>query len=491
LPPSDLERREHENKTLVTAAVLMFTLALTAGLLPVFVHPSLVYPDEIFQSTEQAHRLVYGTGLVPWEFVYGARSWFLPGIIAGFMEFARIFGDGPAYYLPIIGVAFATLGASSALCAFLWGHRFHGLWGGLLAGTLASMWIDLAYFGPRALSEVAAAHVLVIGLYLMAPGYQVSARQRLMIAGFLLGLAAMLWIQLAPAVVLIALWPAGEWRRNLTPLALGGLSAFLLFGLLDWATWSYPWESLYRNLALDPFHGVEGVSGAEPWYFYFVLLIAYWSLPFAVMIAVLAYLGALSERRIALAGLLLLLVFSLPGEKEYRFVYPSILLLVISAGIGAGYLLERFSGNTKPYLLALPMLVAIVLIPVVLLRSSNYRELFTRDDAVIDASIEVSKLNNVCGIELSGIPWFWSGGYTLMHQKAPIYWFDRGNDFAAHQDAFNTVIALGDVPAPFEKKTCFGAVCLAQRPGNCTPVAMQPTEIPAGIPAGMTPELKP
>jgi len=242
---------------------------------------------------------------------------------------------------------------------------------------------------------------------------------------------------------------------------------------------------------LNGLQGLSGEWGVDPWYYYFVLLVAYWTVPFAVMMAVLAYLGALREKRIALAGLAVLLVHSLVGHKEYRFIYPAILLLVISAGIGAGNLLERVSRNTKPFLLALPALVVIVLIPVVLLRSVSYRELFARDDAVMETSIEASKLNNVCGIELSGIPWFWSGGYTLIHQNAPIYWFAAGNDLAAHQDAFNTVIALGDVPEHFEKKTCFGAICLAQRAGSCVPLAMQPTEIPAGIPAGMTPELKP
>jgi len=157
LPISNFERREYERKTLATAATVVFTLALTARLLPVFIYPSLNYPDEIFQSVEQAHRLVYGNGLVPWEFVYGTRSWFLPGVLAGLMEFARLFGPGPAYYLPIVGAVLAALGASSALCAFLWGQRFYGYWGGILAGTFTAMWIDLAYFGPRPLSEVVAA----------------------------------------------------------------------------------------------------------------------------------------------------------------------------------------------------------------------------------------------------------------------------------------------------------------------------------------------
>jgi len=488
LPISESERREHERKTLVTAAVLIYALALTARLLPVFVAPSLNFPDEIFQSTEQAHRLVYGTGLVPWEFAYGTRSWFLPGAIAGLMELARLFGPGPAVYLPAIGLALAALGASSALCAFLWGQRFYGLWGGVLAGAFTALWIDLAYFSPRALSEVVAAHVLVIGLYLLAPGHAVSDKRRLMLAGFLLGFAAMLRIQLAPAVALIALWPEGAWRRNLAPLALGGFAAFLLFGLLDWATWSYPWESLYRNVALNLFYDVSGFWGTEPWYAYVDLAVGYWTAPFAIL--VLARFGAYREKRIALAALAIFAVHSAIGHKEWRFIYPAIVLTAISAGIGAGFLLDRFGRNAKPVLLAVPALVAMVLIPAGLLRTANYRELFSRDGAVMQAAVEVSKLSDVCGIELLGIPWWWSGGYTLMHQNAPLYWLESGQDFAAHQDAFNTVIAAGEAPAPFVKKACFGAVCVAQRPGGCQPYPMQKPAGPGGIPAFMTPELK-
>ena len=40
------------------------------------------WPDEVHQSLEQAHRLVFGYGFVPWEYQLGARSWILPGLLA-------------------------------------------------------------------------------------------------------------------------------------------------------------------------------------------------------------------------------------------------------------------------------------------------------------------------------------------------------------------------------------------------------------------------
>ena len=67
---------------------------------------------------------------------------------------------------------------------------------------------------------------------------------------------------------------------------------------------------------------------------------------------------------------------------------------------------------------------------------------------------------------------------------------EQPSHFAAHQDAFNTVIALGEAPAPFAKTACFGAVCVAQRPGSCVPYPMQKPAGPTGIPASMAPELK-
>jgi hypothetical protein len=151
------------------AGTAVFAVAFAARLLPVFAFPGINHPDEVFQTMEQAHRLVFGNGLVPWEFVYGTRSWVLPGALAGLMMIASQFCHGPSCYMPIIGSALAALGAASALCGFLWGRRFFGTAGGVIAGIFAAIWIDAVYFGPRTLSDSVAAHVLVIGLYANTP----------------------------------------------------------------------------------------------------------------------------------------------------------------------------------------------------------------------------------------------------------------------------------------------------------------------------------
>jgi phosphatidylinositol glycan class B len=46
----------------------VFVMAFAARLLPVLVFPGIHHADEAFQTVEQAHRVVFGYGLVPWEF---------------------------------------------------------------------------------------------------------------------------------------------------------------------------------------------------------------------------------------------------------------------------------------------------------------------------------------------------------------------------------------------------------------------------------------
>lgn len=481
------------NPALIAGAAI-YLVAFALRLLPVFVYPAINFPDEIFQAIEPAHRLVYGTGLVPWEFLYGTRSWVLPGFIAGVMRAAQIFGDGPAVYMPAIGAVFAALGAGSAVCAFLWGRRLYGLWGGIIAGVLTACWVDAVYFGPRTLSEVVAAHVLVIGLYLFAPGHAVQARSRLAMAGFLLGLAVLLRIQIAPAVAFVALWP---WRnatplpRRVWPLIAGGAAALALFGAVDAATWGWPLESLWRNVEINLFDRVSSDFGVMPWYAYVDIVLHYWG-ALAIALLVLARLGALRLPQVAVLALIVVMLHSAVGHKEFRFIYPALLLTVIAAGLGLaqivewiadGFALRGMSAAAALRAAAMPMLLLAVLTPAALAFTPQYRELWTREANVVRADHIVARLTNVCGVEFYGVPWFLSGGYSLVHQNAPLYWIADAAGFTTHHDAFNTVVASQALPANsgFTSVHCMHDVCVAQRPGPCAPLPMAPLDQPPGL----------
>ena len=123
-------------------------VAIALRLIPIVFVPSMVWGDEIFQGSEQAHRLVFGGGLVPWEFQLGMRSWLLPGAIGGLMELSRLAGDGPDYYLPMIAIAFAALAAIPVVCCFLWGRRLFGPPGGWIAATAVVVAPELSVIEP-------------------------------------------------------------------------------------------------------------------------------------------------------------------------------------------------------------------------------------------------------------------------------------------------------------------------------------------------------
>src|ERR1051325_3783137 len=113
--------------------VVLVMVAVGLRLVPIIVEPSLNWGDEIFQTLEPAHRLVYGYGLVTWEFQLGMRSWLLPGFVAGIIGAARGLTAGGGGWLCGVAVALAILASAPVVCCFLWGQRWYGLGGAIVA----------------------------------------------------------------------------------------------------------------------------------------------------------------------------------------------------------------------------------------------------------------------------------------------------------------------------------------------------------------------
>src|ERR671933_307798 len=80
----------------------------------------IFWPDEIYQSLEPAHRLVFGYGVISWEFELGARSWALPGFVALLLKASAMAGlSDPRSYLTVVRVAFCMVGLATACTTFL------------------------------------------------------------------------------------------------------------------------------------------------------------------------------------------------------------------------------------------------------------------------------------------------------------------------------------------------------------------------------------
>jgi GPI mannosyltransferase 3 len=482
-----LPRRVSEE---LVAGAFVFLVAFGVRLLPVFAFPGINHQDEIFQSIEQAHRLVYGTGLVPWEFVYGTRSWVFPGVLAGLMYLASLFGDGPGFYIPVIGCAMAALGAGAVLCAFLWGKRLLGISGGIIAGFFTAVWIDNVYFGPRTLSGVVAAHLLVIGLYAGVPANPSTATwRRAAAAGSLLILAGSIRVQLMPAIVLVGLWILFTGLREHKLVFIGsGVLAGLLYGGVDAFTWGYPFESLWRNIIANLYYNIQGAFGERVWDWYPAIMADYW-IGLAPLVLLTCLIGAWKLPQPLVMAAIIGLSYTIVPHKEFRFIYPAILLATIDSGLGlacialwvseglvsGGLNRRRAVFSTSVITLAIICLAQLALAH----NSPKYQALWARggDPARMDRYVE--ELGSVCGIGLrlsTHEDWDWglTGGYALLHRAVPLYWATRTMPLDRYAPAFNTLIyRRGEALAQgYATLKCFGGQCVAQRHGSCSPLPM-------------------
>jgi phosphatidylinositol glycan class B len=488
-----------ERPWVFTALLCLVLLAVALRLVPVLFVPSLDWDDEIFQAAEPAHRLVYGYGIVPWEFQLGARSWLLPGAIAGLMELSRLFGDGPAYYLPVIDVAFALLGTAPVVCCFLWARRWYGPIPALAAAAAVAMAPELVYFGARLLTEVAAAHILIIGCWLLDPGYPVTSRRRLFVAGLLFGLACLLRIHLAPAAAVIAIWSMWrDWRPRLWPLLSGALIAIAFGAMLDWATLGYPLASLGRSLLYNLVYGVGSEFGTWPWDYYLLAELSIW--PPALVLAAVAVFGARRLPALLIAAAVIVAVHSAIPHKEYRFVYPAAVLLIVVAGIGVAQLVDwgarRLARRGLRAGFAAAASAALVLaywgLTAAEVWTSGFAQLRQRGHDNLLAEAFAARLPALCGLGLygttPGFDWTVYGGYTYLHRPVPMYSPKDAADLAATAPAFDTLLYTAPPPAElgFVTIACFGKTCVARRAGGCAAQPMAAMPFPQGV-AGLQP----
>ena len=120
---------------------------------------------------------------------------------------------------------------------------------------------------------------------------------------------------------------------------LFALSIGLLYGAVDGFTWSYPFESLWRNVTANLYYGIQTEYGVFPWYWYLSAVVEYWT-GLAAAMSALCLIGAVRLPQPFVAAGLIALTYSLFGHKELRFIYPAVLLAVIVSGVGLAQLVS-------------------------------------------------------------------------------------------------------------------------------------------------------
>jgi len=485
------------------ACVLLAALAVRLWV--VSTHTYVVWPDETFQYLEPAHRLVFGSGVITWEFLDGIRSWFLPGILAGVMWLTSQVTPEPLAYVVAARILCVVASLSVPFVGFQLALRRGGPVPAILAGLMGALASQTVYFAPVIMTEPMATDAALLAIWLGdgAP----ESRRRLWAAGLLFGLAASLRYQFAPVLALAALVQHGRRPRDLGVVAAGGmLVVTAILGGLDWLTWGVPFQSVWLNYLRNATQGVSDAMGTEPWYFY----AAYWLVAWGAVAVPLILAAVIGGVRIPVLGVVVvgtIALHSLVPHKEPRFVFLATACLPMLAGAGLGWLMQRVP-RLRPPAVGVPMAAGLAALLAGYTAFASYGraepiDIWHRQRSLLQATAAARRVPGACGLAVRS-PWLYhTGGYTYWHRAAPIYYqtWDAaqvaphsafrlrlknvlagkevpqypGAALAGHADLFNVMIgAPTDALPGFADTGCFGAgskddptYCVFVRAGGC------------------------
>ena len=445
--------------------------------------PHLIWADEIYQVVEPAHRLVYGTGIVAWEYVVGMRSWLFPGAIAGVLWLGRLFGTDPAFKLLPVQLFMVLCSMIPVAVAWRWGERLDGVRGGVIAGGFVALWVDLVDFSAHPLSDVIAGDVLMAALYAAFPLCTHPGPRRLALAGALFGLTFVLRIQLGPALLVAAIFACRRSLRAWGAIILGGAGVVLAAGMLDWMTLGAPFRSIWLNLWLNIAKGVSSDYGTMPAGYFLVAPILFWG--FIPALAVFAQFVIAGRRFPALAAVVIVIFLTqtIIPHKEWRFIFPALPLLIALCGLAT--ILEikdlRMNWASAPSSNALTggALAIWFLLSLAVAMAPSYRPQWTLRSELVRAFNLATRQPGICAVDLVDILWLETPGSAALPIGVPIYANRAGNVRQDHA-GYNVAISSGNISLPhYQKVGCFAGsadmkgnyqkqACVWRRNGGCT-----------------------
>jgi phosphatidylinositol glycan class B len=438
----------------------------------------IFWPDEIYQSLEPAHRLVFGYGLVAWEFRAGARSWAFPGFVALVLKACSVVGltDARSYLMVVRGV-FCLIGVATAAATFrLARSQGASPLSAAAAAALFALSAPAIFYAPRAMSESAAALVVVVGLTLAL--HPEGRSWQLALGAALLALATMLRLQTAVfglgLVVVLAL--TGRRRPALIMLAVFA-AGMLLFGLVDALTWGSWFHSAITYVRFNLVEDRSASWGTASFVYYPVVLVSSMGVAGFLMLALAAFAWRRS-RSLWILGVAFLVAHSLIPHKELRFVLPALPVACALAGVG----LDQFTSRAPTWM---SRSVAALLAVSLAFSAATFHQLTFHDLGSVPVVgpptasaydfggsanrllLVASKRSDLCGIKLESSLLEWAGGYSYLDRPVPLY---RHDGPSRQSGKFNYVIArAGSVPSS-EVVATDGKQVLAHLPvSRCTP----------------------
>ena len=295
-------------------------------------------PDEYWQSLEVAHDLVFGYGHRTWEWApeTALRSFAHPVLFAAPYAALRLLGlDGTALFVLAPRLLQAALAAATDALVYLLARRRFGPaaaeWA--LACELGN-WFTF-FCAPRTLvNNLEALAALAALLTWPAPGVALA------LAGCLLRPSgALLWVPLGLRELRRQRRPGAFLLREVALPGAALAAADFAFESWMYGRWVFP---PLRFLEFNVLRGGSAFYGVHPWHWYLTQGFPAMAASLLPLMAV----GALRAEDRTLAGVAAwgLAYHSCVPHKEFRFVLPSLHLLLPYAGVAC----ERLFGPLGP-----------------------------------------------------------------------------------------------------------------------------------------------
>lgn len=445
------------------------------------------HPDEAWQYLEPAHGLVTGWTIVPWEYRAGIRTWLIPTLLTGPIAAGKLLWPESIHYLIPLRLMMSLLslvivGYGTALALRI--SRWHGL----IAGLVLAAAFDLVYFSARALSDSLAPVLVLPALWLLLPR-EGKGWRRFVLGGALLGLAFAVRFQLAPVLGLIALFGCRlEWRRWLLLIA-GGMAGLAIDGLADLAQGAVPFRWVIENFRINLVENKSAFYGVEPPLWYLANQIRVWGWAIIPIVG-LAAIGARRMPAVALIAFANIAIHAVIPHKEYRFLFLSVVLMWLLAGVGLADALALLVARRPGTRRWLPLGgVAMLLLTTAAIAIAPGNDTWASNKRVIRLMRAAHDVPGICGLAFVQPLNALQASYAYFDRATPIYVFDQPD---AHRDvrrlgsAFNAAITSSDrvglLGPGYRRVDCFVSnkarlkrrnlpllpdQCLFVRPGGC------------------------
>ncbi|CAD6190122.1 unnamed protein product [Caenorhabditis auriculariae] len=385
-------------------------------LFSVYLVVSWFVPDEIYQSTEVAHRLVFGVGHISWEWTYGLRSYLHPAIIAVFFKLLQFFDFDYrflVYQLPrIIHALLFSLGDISyyRLCYRLSKTSRIALFS---FASYLTCWF-VFYCGPRTLSNSLETSLTLIALTWFP--FEGAHEHAYTIPYIVIGLVTII---IRPTVALI--WIVFGihhltycWSKLyvvfalVVPTTITVIGTCVVFESLALGELNLP---LWNFLSFNVLKGGSAMFGVHPWYWYFTEgLPSVLSVQFFLAVFALIGLHPLLPSYLPFCASAVYVVFhSFLPHKEQRFLLPIIPFLCLYTGVAIDKIRVSF-GRAKLFPLLFTMFFINAIIALV---ASRYHQVgpFQASHAVITQAAESGKSFSIAAL----MPCYSLPGHSYFH----------------------------------------------------------------------------